>query len=257
MRRFSASEGAVANPEPDRTGSYCAGYRLVRKLGHGGAGVVYLAERPGNVSPRWLALKLLSSAPDGREGRCLQEEERILSSLDHPGIARLIEAGRSAHGQLRAADRLLRCAPAPALRPAGSFPQSLPGRCARPPASRRPSRPKAAKHPGRPEGPPLASRFRHRSASRRWRRDRERPRRLALSRLREPGAGPRRSNFTGLRHLLSRDHPLRNVDRHPSPARRSDGTTRLLCLWCSPAQRSDSPRRARLRGGGGGGTAAP
>jgi len=67
-------------------------YRLVREIGRGGMGVVYLAERDG----RQVALKLLSAnalTPEVRERFRLEGE--IMQRLDHPGIARVLDVGES------------------------------------------------------------------------------------------------------------------------------------------------------------------
>ena len=67
-------------------------YRIVRLLGRGGMGTVYLAER--DDLGRRVALKVLRDGPSGSalEGRFLLER-RILARLEHPGIARLYDAG--------------------------------------------------------------------------------------------------------------------------------------------------------------------
>ncbi len=75
-------------------------YRLIRKLGEGGMGVVHLAERTGDGFTQVVALKLIRAgfATTGLETR-LAEERRILARLDHPGIARFIDGGSTASGQ--------------------------------------------------------------------------------------------------------------------------------------------------------------
>ena len=75
-------------------------YRLIRKLGEGGMGVVHLAERSGDGFTQVVALKLIRAgfAVAGLEAR-LAEERRILARLDHPGIARFIDGGSTATGQ--------------------------------------------------------------------------------------------------------------------------------------------------------------
>lgn len=70
-------------------------YRLVRCLGAGGMGVVYLAERYDGDAVQWVALKMLSTAAES--SRLLRErftrERQLLARLQHPRIARLIDDG--------------------------------------------------------------------------------------------------------------------------------------------------------------------
>ena len=81
-------------------------YRLLRPLGEGGMGVVYLAERiiaaaEGEAIHQQVALKFVQSgnllAPAAR--RRFVEERRILGSLAHPGIAHLIDGGSTRDGR--------------------------------------------------------------------------------------------------------------------------------------------------------------
>jgi Tol biopolymer transport system component len=69
-------------------------YRLVRKLGEGGMGAVYLAERADEAFQKSVAIKLLRPGIRSREliQRFLQERQ-ILAALDHPSIARLLDGG--------------------------------------------------------------------------------------------------------------------------------------------------------------------
>jgi predicted Ser/Thr protein kinase len=65
-------------------------YRVLRQIGSGGMGVVYLAEKDGEL----FAVKiLLWSSPDFYQ-RFLQEQA-ILSRLRHPNIARLVDSGQT------------------------------------------------------------------------------------------------------------------------------------------------------------------
>ena len=77
-------------PVPERAGPF----RIVRELGHGGMGVVYLAEREGAEFQQRVALKVVRhlGASEAVHRRFL-EERRILALLEHPGIARLIDGG--------------------------------------------------------------------------------------------------------------------------------------------------------------------
>jgi tRNA A-37 threonylcarbamoyl transferase component Bud32 len=80
---------------PDRLGPY----RILRELGRGGMGRVYLAEQEGEGFRRQVALKVIERHADDTEvGRRFREERRILAGLEHPGIARFYDAGRSSEG---------------------------------------------------------------------------------------------------------------------------------------------------------------
>jgi tRNA A-37 threonylcarbamoyl transferase component Bud32/tetratricopeptide (TPR) repeat protein len=75
-------------------------YRVIRPLGHGGMGAVYLAERTDGEVEQQVAIKVVRSSTDlpSFHERFLRER-RILASLNHPGIARLLDAGHTADGQ--------------------------------------------------------------------------------------------------------------------------------------------------------------
>src|SRR5437773_750476 len=75
----------------------CGPYRLVQLVGNGGMGEVYLAERADGEIEQQVAIKFLRTGavlPSFRE-RFLRERQ-ILASLNHSGIARLLDAGHSA-----------------------------------------------------------------------------------------------------------------------------------------------------------------
>ncbi len=75
-------------------------YRLMRELGRGGMGSVWLAERVDGVLKRPVALKLPHPGlASGGFAERLARERDILASLDHPNIARLYDAGISDDGQ--------------------------------------------------------------------------------------------------------------------------------------------------------------
>ncbi|HEX4479865.1 MAG TPA: serine/threonine-protein kinase [Rudaea sp.] len=74
-------------------------YRVVRPLGSGGMGVVYVAERADGEFEQTVALKLVrpdSNSPLAQD--LLRRERQILAKLEHPGIARLIDGGRTTDG---------------------------------------------------------------------------------------------------------------------------------------------------------------
>lgn len=75
-------------------------YRVLRELGRGGMGVVYLAERDDGQYRRRVAIKILRASPDAEElHRRFIAERQILASLDHPNIALLLDGGIT-EGQL-------------------------------------------------------------------------------------------------------------------------------------------------------------
>ena len=69
-------------------------YKVVGELGYGGMGAVYLAERSDGKFNQKVALKLLKREMNTAAlRRRFQQEREILASLEHPNIARLLDAG--------------------------------------------------------------------------------------------------------------------------------------------------------------------
>lgn len=73
-------------------------YRVVAQIGHGGMGVVYEAVRDDDDFARRVAIKVLPSWGGAGLADRLRFERRVLATLDHPGIARLIDSGTTADG---------------------------------------------------------------------------------------------------------------------------------------------------------------
>ncbi len=93
------ASGGSEMPDPGRVGERIGAYRLVRELGRGGMGVVYLAERQDEAFEQVVALKLIQAGLDSAEiERRFLQERQILARLDHPGIARLLDGGRTGDG---------------------------------------------------------------------------------------------------------------------------------------------------------------
>ena len=67
-------------------------FRLLRRIGAGGMGVVYLAEREGADFTQRVALKLLETNV-ARTTRFASRERRILAGLAHPNITTFVDAG--------------------------------------------------------------------------------------------------------------------------------------------------------------------
>ena len=89
---------APATGEP-AAGDAVGPYRLLREIGRGGMGAVWLAERVDGALKRQVALKLPRLAWDGAIAERLARERDILASLEHPHIARLYDAGVDATGR--------------------------------------------------------------------------------------------------------------------------------------------------------------
>jgi hypothetical protein len=73
-------------------------FRLVRELGRGGMGAVFLAEQTAPVC-RMVAIKLINRRQVGLEEQILFELERqALARLNHPAIAQIFDAGQTGEG---------------------------------------------------------------------------------------------------------------------------------------------------------------
>lgn len=97
----AASLAESLGAPPGREGRTIGNYRIVREIGRGGMGAVYLAERTVGGFEQTVALKLVGRASgDGELARRFKQEREILSSLNHPNIARLLDGGISPDGEL-------------------------------------------------------------------------------------------------------------------------------------------------------------
>jgi serine/threonine protein kinase len=73
-------------------------YRLLRKIGEGGCGIVFLAEQIEPIR-RQVALKIIKPGMDSKSVIARFEAERqALALLDHPHIAKVFDAGTTGHG---------------------------------------------------------------------------------------------------------------------------------------------------------------
>jgi eukaryotic-like serine/threonine-protein kinase len=92
-------EGAELADSSEAAGKNVGPYRLLRQLGEGGMGSVWLAERLDGVVKRSIALKRPHvSWVDTLAERTIQERD-ILAGLEHPNIARLYDAGVTEEGE--------------------------------------------------------------------------------------------------------------------------------------------------------------
>ncbi len=80
-------------------GEQLGSYRILREIGRGGLGVVYLAQRADETYRKEVAIKLIRRGLDTEDIlRRFRNERQILAQLDHPNIARLIDGGTTADG---------------------------------------------------------------------------------------------------------------------------------------------------------------
>ncbi|MEL6614886.1 MAG: serine/threonine-protein kinase, partial [Bacteroidota bacterium] len=98
-RMGSLMEAAGADAERVPPGTEIGPYRVVREIGRGGMGTVVLAERADGAFEKRVALKLVRpGVAPGLLAR-FRAERRILARLEHPGIARLLDGGRTDDGR--------------------------------------------------------------------------------------------------------------------------------------------------------------
>jgi len=71
-------------------------YRVVREIGRGGMGAVYLAVRPDDQNERRVAIKVLKRGDTAEISRRFRIERQILAHLEHPNIAKLCAGGTTA-----------------------------------------------------------------------------------------------------------------------------------------------------------------
>ena len=85
--------------ESDATGTRIGPYTLLEKIGEGGFGVVYMAEQEQPVR-RKVALKVIKAGMDTKQVIARFEVERqALALMDHPNIARVLDAGETQDGR--------------------------------------------------------------------------------------------------------------------------------------------------------------
>lgn len=94
------TSGGAAAAVADLTGQTVAAYRFIRPIGTGGMGQVWLAERSDGRFEGQVAIKLLRAFGDQITAQRFEREGQLLGRLQHPNIARLLDAGAMGNGQL-------------------------------------------------------------------------------------------------------------------------------------------------------------
>jgi serine/threonine protein kinase len=91
--------GAPKTPDDDFVGAHIGHYKLLQKIGEGGCGVVYMAEQEKPVRRR-VALKIIKLGMDTKSVIARFEAERqALALMNHPNIARVLDAGATETGR--------------------------------------------------------------------------------------------------------------------------------------------------------------
>ena len=213
------SSKATSEVEPSR--GRVGPYRLLRELGRGGMGVVYLAERAEGGFAQRVVIKLIKRGMDSDAIlRRFLRERQILAGLEHVNVARLLDGGVTDDGQPYFAMEYVDGEPLTTycdgreltveqrlrlFEDACRAVQHAHGQ------ARRPSRPQALQHAGHRRGPAQAARLRHRQAAGRGRRRaRTHSGRRACPdpELRGAGAGAGGAGDDGDRRLRPRRRPL-------------------------------------------------
>ena len=90
---------AMTKATPGMEGRQLRGYELIREIGRGGMGTVYLAERTDGTFHKKVAIKIVRAEKNNSEIlERFRREREILASLDHPNIARLLDGGSTEEG---------------------------------------------------------------------------------------------------------------------------------------------------------------
>src|SRR5262249_28391093 len=90
---------AACEPLSECPGTLVGPYKLLERIGEGGFGVVYMAEQQHPVR-RKVALKVVKPGMDSAQVLARFEAERqALALMDHPNIARVLDAGTTATGR--------------------------------------------------------------------------------------------------------------------------------------------------------------
>lgn len=96
---ISANGQARVTDEEERVGQRIGPYEIIRELGHGGMGTVFLAVRADDQYRKQVAIKLVNRGMDtDLILRRFMMERQILANLEHPNIARLLEGGSTLDG---------------------------------------------------------------------------------------------------------------------------------------------------------------
>jgi serine/threonine protein kinase len=101
LEEVSAGPGRTGDYQPlaEGPGTRIGPYKLLQQIGEGGMGVVFMAEQTQPVQRR-VALKIIKPGMDSRQVIARFEAERqALALMDHPNIAKVLDAGATETGR--------------------------------------------------------------------------------------------------------------------------------------------------------------
>ena len=136
-------------PVTERPGTVIGPYKLLQQIGEGGMGVVFMAEQTEPIQ-RTVALKIIKPGMDTRQVIARFEAERqAVAMMDHPNIAKVLDAGTTDSGRPYFVMELVKGVPItkycdekhlPLRARLELFAAGLPGGAACPPEGHHPSR---------------------------------------------------------------------------------------------------------------------
>src|SRR5262249_20416438 len=97
---LASSAGPTVGPVPaEGAGARIGPYKLLQEIGQGGMGTVWMAEQTTPVK-RPVALKVIKAGMDSRQVLARFDAERqALALMDHPNIAKVLDAGATEQGR--------------------------------------------------------------------------------------------------------------------------------------------------------------
>lgn len=96
---LAAEAAKLVAGQQDLTGDTLGRYQLVRQLGRGGMGTVYLAERADQQFEKQVAVKVIGTTlVNPVLLHAFKTERQILADLEHPAISRLLDGGTTGDG---------------------------------------------------------------------------------------------------------------------------------------------------------------
>jgi serine/threonine protein kinase len=97
--KVSGATAGLSSSPAEKTGDHIGRYKLLQQIGEGGCGVVYMAEQEEPVRRR-VAIKVIKLGMDTKQVIARFEAERqALALMDHPNIAKVLDAGATETGR--------------------------------------------------------------------------------------------------------------------------------------------------------------